>query len=318
MKQKDKLLRKIFILENIDAHGTSSVSEKEIAVQRFLELNHDYTMYEVCRAIKLNKGTYYHFIHDKVPKKQNQINDEILSKEIKKIYQETEGKIGKQKILTILQNKGYKTSKKKVKDLMNKMGLEIIIAKRYRPKVVPTTTRVYYRNKLNRAFIQEEPNKVWVSDFTEIKVGASKFYLCVILELFSRKVIAWKVSPKKGKSLATSAFKEAFVIRGEPRNLMFHSDQGAEFTSIEFCETLKSLGVIQSFSKPGNPYDNAVMESFFSIIKREEIYRNKYLNYMDLKAKITQYMHFYNNLRPHKTLNYKTPNQFELEYLQCK
>jgi len=133
MKQKDKILRKIFILENIDAHGTSSVSEKEIAVQRFLELNHDYTMYEVCRAIKLNKGTYYHFIHDKVPKKQNQINDEILSKEIKKIYQETEGKIGKQKILTILQNKGYKTSKKKVKDLMNKMGLEIIIAKRYRP-----------------------------------------------------------------------------------------------------------------------------------------------------------------------------------------
>lgn len=159
---------------------------------------------------------------------------------------------------------------------------------------------------------------MWVSDFTEIKVGTSIFYLCVILELFSRKVIAWKVSPKKGKSLATSVFKEAFITRGEPRNLMFHSDQGTEFTSIEFCETLKSLGVIQSFSKPGNPYDNAVMESFFSIIKREEIYRNKYLNYMDLKAKITQYMHFYNNLRPHKTLNYKTPNQFELEYLLCK
>lgn len=275
-------------------------------------------MYEVCRAINLNKGTYYNFIHNKVEKKQNIINDEILSKEIRKIFNETQGKVGKQKILVILQSRGYKTSKKKVSDLMNKMGLIVIFAKRYRRKVTPTTTRKYYKNKLNRNFTQTEPNKVWVSDFTEIKLAGAKFSLCVILDLFSRKVIAYRLSPKKDKYFAINTFKDAYVSRGEPKNLMFHSDQGAEFTSFEFKSTLRTLGVIQSFSKPGNPYDNAVMESFFSIIKREEIYRNEYKDYGDLKESINRYIIFYNDKRPHKTLNYLTPNQYEFEYLQSK
>ncbi len=99
---------------------------------------------------------------------------------------------------------------------------------------------------------------------------------------------------------------------------MFHSDQGAEFTSYEFKSTLRVLGVTQSFSNPENPYDNAVIESFFSSFKREEIYRNDYENYAGLKESIAKYMYFYNEKRPHKTLKYKTPNQYEIDYLQSK
>lgn len=313
----DNLERKIFILEHIKASVIgSSVQDKEIATKEFLSNYPDYTMYEVCRAIGLNKGTFYHYIHDKVAKKQNIINDELISKEISKIFTETGGKIGKQKILTLLQNNGYRTSKKKVSELMKKMGLVVVYAKRNKRKITYTTTRQYYRNKLNRNFSQKEPNKVWVSDFTEIKILGVKFTLCVILDLFSRKVIAWRIAPKKGKYLIINTFKDAYVSRGEPKGLMFHSDQGAEFTSFEFKSTLRTLGITQSFSNPANPYDNAVVESFFSSFKREEIYRNDYKNYDELKQSVSNYMEFYNGKRPHKTLNYKTPNQYEFGYLQ--
>ena len=167
---------------------------------------------------------------------------------------------------------------------------------------------------MKRVFNQTAPNKYWVSDVTEVKVGRNKFFLCVILDLFSRKVIAYRLSSQNNTQLTVNTFKDAFESRNRPTELSFHSDQGANYTSFEFRDLLRSLRVNQSFSKSGSPYDNACMESFFSNFKREE-YNAKHYEYFDeLQASVDSYMKYYNEYRPHQTLKDNTPNQFEEEY----
>lgn len=306
-----KLKRTIYIWENIGVGMNATTKEKEIATKQFLEKNSDYNFYQVCDVIGLNKGTYYHFINDKKNKTQYEINDEKLSIEIRNIYAETEGRIGSNKIKVILDSRNFKASLQKVRKLMKKMNLKVVIKKPNRRDKDTTPKNIFRKNLLKKQFFQDKPNKVWVSDFTEIKINRAKFYLCVILDLFSRKVVAYRLSIRLNSNLALLTFKGAYQNRGEPNDLLFHSDQGSQYTSIEFMNTLKALKTKQSFSNPGNPYDNAVMESFFATLKREEVHRKKYKDYDDLKASIDKYMVFYNDIRPHKSLKYLTPTQFE-------
>ncbi|MBE6133053.1 MAG: IS3 family transposase [Erysipelotrichaceae bacterium] len=310
-KEITKLKRAIYIWENIGVGMNSSTKEKEVATKQFLEKNSDYNFYQVCDVIGLNKGTYYHFINDKKSKTQYEIKDEKLSIEIKNIYDETEGRIGSNKIKIILDSRNVKASLQKVRKLMKKMNLKVVMKKPNRRGNNTTPKNIFRNNLLKKQFFQDKPNKVWVSDFTEIKINRARFYLCVILDLFSRKVVAYRLSIRLNSNLALLTFKDAYQNRGEPNDLLFHSDQGAQYTSIEFMNTLKALKIKQSFSNPGNPYDNAVMESFFATLKREEVHRKKYKDYENLKESISKYIVFYNNVRPHKSLNYLTPTKFE-------
>ena len=309
-KEIIKLKRAIYIWENIGIGMNSTTKEKEIATKQFLEKNSDYNFYQVCDVIGLNKGTYYHFTNDK-KKTQYEINDEKLSIEIRNIYAETEGRIGSNKIKIILDSRNVKASLQKVRKLMKKMNLKVVMKKPNRRDKNTTPKNIFRNNLLKKQFFQDKPNKVWVSDFTEIKINRAKFYLCVILDLFSRRVVAYRLSIRLNSNLALLSFKDAYQNRGEPNDLLFHSDQGAQYTSIEFMNTLKALKIKQSFSNPGNPYDNAVMESFFATLKREEVHRKKYKDYENLKESISKYIVFYNNVRPHKSLNYLTPTKFE-------
>ena len=138
----NKLNKLIFIYQNINASVFSSIQEKELAVKLFLEKHSDYTIYEVCRAIQLNKGTYYNFIHNKVERKQNLIIDDKLKIEIKKIYEETQGRNGTQKIKIELEKWGFKTSKQKVSKLLKYLGLKIVFAKHKRKAPEPNKKSV--------------------------------------------------------------------------------------------------------------------------------------------------------------------------------
>lgn len=198
---------------------------------------------------------------------------------------------------------------------MKELNLEVIYAKRKHIKPKPPKN-TFLKNLLKRHFIQNAPNKAWVSDFTEIKVQGVSYYLCLILDLFSRKVVAYRVHYQKNANLIINTFKDAFRLRNEPNELLFHSDQGAEFTSYEFQNLLKTLLVKQSVSQPGVPYNNAVIESFYSIIKREEIHKRDYIDCDDLKSSISNYIDLYNNYRHHRTLDNLTPNEFENRYFE--
>ncbi len=170
-------------------------------------------------------------------------------------------------------------------------------------------------NHLNQAFSQKAPDIVWVSDITYLRAGSKWYYLCVIIDLFSRKVIAWNLSPRMDVDLVIITFKKAYGSRHMPCGLMFHSDRGSQYTAFAFRKLLDDLDVVQSFSKKGYPFDNAVSESFFKYLKKEQTGRMTYSTMRELHISVFEYIEgFYNSRRPHGSLDYMTPNEFEEAY----
>lgn len=164
---------------------------------------------------------------------------------------------------------------------------------------------------IKQHFSVEKPNQTWVSDVTCYKLKDRYYYICVILDLYSRKVVAYKLSKKNSTQLLTSTFKQAWALRNPPEGLVFHSDRGAPYLSFSFQALLKNRQVQQSFSRPRTPHDNAVAESFFSTLKREELYRKDYTSEKHLVQSLAAYIDFYNSKRPHKTLGFLTPQEME-------
>jgi len=170
-------------------------------------------------------------------------------------------------------------------------------------------------NHLQQDFNQKSPDLVWASDFTYLKAGGTWYYLCIVMDLFSRKVISWHLSSKPDVDLVICTFKKAYASRKSPYGLMFHSDRGSQYTAFAFRKLLDDFNVVQSFSKKGYPFDNACCESFFKYLKKEETNRRTFHTHKELYNSIFKYIEgFYNSRRPHGSLGYLTPNEKEALY----
>ena len=153
---------------------------------------------------------------------------------------------------------------------------------------------------------------VWVCDFTYVKVGGKFHYICVILDLYARKVIACRVGSRIDRFLALDTLRDAVRLRGVSQGIMFHTDRGSQFTSGDFRRAIDELGMVQSFSAKGHPYDNAVMECFFKYLKAEETDRRNYASLDELRLALFKYIHgFYNSIRPHSHNNGAPPDSAE-------
>lgn len=159
-------------------------------------------------------------------------------------------------------------------------------------------------NHLKQNFNPSAPNQVWVSDITYIPAGNWFCYLCIVIDLFARKVIAYWLSPKMKVQLTIGTFQAAWNNRGKPVGLLFHSDHGSQYTAKEFRKLLDGYDVVQSFSAKGHPYDNAVAESFFKFLKLKETNRQTYTSLNQLQLSLFTYIHFYNTQRSHDSNAY--------------
>ena len=167
------------------------------------------------------------------------------------------------------------------------------------------------KNILRQQFQADRPNQIGVSDVTCFKLGNHYLYTCMILDLFSCKVIAYKISKKNSTQLITSTFKIAWEQRTPEAKLIFHSHRGSQYTSHRFRQLLHERFIVQSFSNSGKPHDNAVAESFFASLKRENLYRKEYKSENAFRTGVAEYIQFYNEKRPHRLLKNRTPCQFE-------
>lgn len=168
------------------------------------------------------------------------------------------------------------------------------------------------KNILNQNFNPNTINSVWTCDFTYLKIKNKNIYLCAIMDLYSRKIVGWKLSYSLDTKLLMKTFKYAFLKRGKPSNLIFHSDMGCQFTSLSFNKLLDKLNVCHSYSRKGYPYDNACMECFFKFLKKEETNRTTYDDASALHKALHEYIDiFYNKNRPHSSLNYQSPCEKE-------
>lgn len=273
----------------------------------------EFTVYRLCKTLDVLKSTYYHHSLRSPEKTQIQLMDEQLKPLIADIFKKSRETFGARRIRIKLRDKGYKTSEKRINRLMKEMGLNAIGPK---PMLNSANDRVYkyYPNKLKGKFLTDSPNEAWVSDITYVKIDEAFVYLCVVIDLYSRKVIAYRVSKNINTDLVKRTFLEAFEARGYPVGSIFHSDQGVQYTSYAFRTLLRSKGVTLSYSRPGTPHDNAVAESFFASIKKEVFRKYFYPTKRAVVKAVDEYVEFYNDYRPHQRLGYLTPNKVEEDY----
>ena len=169
-------------------------------------------------------------------------------------------------------------------------------------------------NLLNQNFVAEKPNTVWASDITYIPTLEGWLYLVVILDLFSRQVVGWAMSDRLTSGFVVKALYQAIGRRHPASGCIFHSDRGIQYASTDFRDVLKVYGFIQSMSRKGNCYDNAVAESFFHTLKTEHVYEYRYETRAEARQSIFEYIEmFYNRQRRHSALGYRSPVSFELK-----
>jgi transposase InsO family protein len=295
------------VLREVDCSTSAPLKQKLMALE---PLHGKYSVHVLCDALNISRGTFYnHLLRNKRGEAAFQKRRESLMLEIREIFDGSNQIFGAGKIKAILVNRGHKVSEKLVQELMRTLGIAS----------VRTATRKDYitlgwherkTNVLMRNFDVKEPNAVWVSDMTFFKYKERFYTICVFLDLFSRKVLSISIGKHGSTRLVTRAFLEALSSR-ETSPTVLHSDQGVQYASHTMLKLCRKMNVKQSFSKPGSPHDNAVMESFFSTLKKEELYRTRYKSETEFRKSLKRYAQFYNSARPHKYLNYKTPAQVE-------
>ncbi len=276
-------------MKTVNCTISASLQSKLCALE---PLYGQYSGYELCEALEVPRGTFYnHILRNKRDGSSYAQRRREISPKIIKIHNETGCILGARKIRALLMEQGERVSLKLVNELMGELGLSSATktAKKEFQKMHPQKKK---ENILRRNFQTDAPNKVWVSDVTCLKVKGRYYYICAIIDLFSRKVITHRIGLNNSTQLISSTFKAAYKDRMPTGNLTFHSDQGSPYTSYAFQRLLQKLKVQQSLSNPGTPHDNAVSESFFATMKKEELYRIDYQSEAQLRKRVDMFIIF--------------------------
>ena len=307
-RKVEKLQNIITILKSADCLVSAPLKEQLHALEPFYG---KYEVHTICEALDVDRGTFYnHILRSKRGNAWFDKRRQEYCQIIRDVFDEYRQVLGAEKIRTILIQRGHQVSAEYISQLMREMGLSSVrsTAKKEYLKLRETERK---KNILQQQFTADQPNQRWVSDVTCFKLRDHYFYICVIIDLFSRKVIAHKISKRNSTQFITAAFKMAYEERQPPSGLIFHSDRGAQYTSHRLQQFLHKHNVEQSFSQPGKPHDNAVAESFFASLKKEELYRKDHPSDRAFQASVASYIEFYNTKRPHRTLKNLTPCQTE-------
>ncbi|MFV8753576.1 IS3 family transposase [Nannocystaceae bacterium ST9] len=267
----------------------------------------------MCKVLGVSRAGYYAW-RDREPSNRSQEN-EILSQQITEIHHQSRGTYGSPRVTAELEARGFKTDRKRVARLMTKMGISGDLKPKFR-KVDAEPTAELAPNLLERQFDVEAPDRVWVSDITYVWTVAGWLYLAVVIDLFSRRVVGWATADHMRADLVLEALSAALGSRAPSDDgLMFHSDQGSQFSAKRVRDALGSAGITCSMSRRGNCWDNAVAEAFFATLKREHVYRKVFVTHEQAKISIAEWIGiFYNGQRRHSTIGYCKPVEYERSY----
>ena len=264
------------------------ISIKYLVIYRHRE---KYSISEMCRFFSVSRSGYYAF----VSRMDNNDRDLPLANKIKECQEKCGNTYGYRRVQMWLEREGIYRNPKTILRIMQKYSLLATIR---RKKYRSYGTSVHrYPNLLNRDFKATKPNQKWVTDISYIKTKQGTLYLSVIRDLFDNSIVAYKTGTEQNINLVLSTIKEARKREKVTAELQLHSDQGFQYTSHAYYRLTQSYGIIPSMSRRGNPYDNAMAENFFSILKTECIYRTKLQTYDEARLLIDEYIYFYNNER---------------------
>lgn len=276
----------------------------------FVQKNPEFKVGIMCDVLGVSQSGY-HAWRSRPPSKRDKENRVLLDK-LTHYHKESRQTYGIKRLQADLLEEGWTVNHKRIARLKQENNL---YPKTYKPFVVTTDSNhdnPIVENVLNREFEQKQENAVWVSDITYIPLLCGWLYLAVIIDLYSRRVVGWKLDVEMKTELVISAFENARINRSGVSPALFHSDRGVQYTSGDMQDLLSEQDVKASMSRKGNCWDNAVSESFFGTLKRELIGNRKYSSIDEAKADIFEYIEvFYNRKRRHSAIGYVSPVEFE-------
>ncbi len=267
----------------------------------------------MCQVLGISISGYYDWKNRKPSARI--VKREGLKKHIYQIYIKSQKRYGSPKITHILRRHGYTVTQRTVSRLMKELSIRSITKKKYKATTHSNHRLPVHPNLLNQQFKVSHLGSVWVADITYVYTKEGWLYLATVMDLFSRRIIGWAMAPRMTKELVMSALNKACTIQEPREGLIHHSDRGSQYASIEYQNLLYEKGIQTSMSRKGNCYDNACIESFHSIIKKELIHHQDYKTRNEAMFSIVEYiLTFYNSKRVHSTLNYMSPIEFEKKY----
>jgi putative transposase len=266
---------------------------------------------KMCRGLEVSRSGYYAF--RKRPKSLRRLENEKLLIEIRRIFVENQSTYGSPRIWNQLNNvEQIWCSENRVAKVMRAGGVVAIQKRRFRVTTNSKHNYPVWPNVLERNFVVQKPNAVWVSDITYIWTLEGWLYLAAVLDLFSRGVVGLAMDKTIADTLVTQAMMQAILRRSPGKGLICHSDRGSQYAGNNFKAILSQYEFVGSMSRKGDCWDNAVAESFFHTLKVELIHRHRFQTRNEAKRKIFEYVEvYYNRKRAHSTLGFLSPFEFE-------
>lgn len=271
-------------------------------------LREQYPIQELCRLFNISRSTlYYNFKRsDKFGAENQQVKTIAAS-----LFYKSRNSIGARRLSEMLRKRNFNIGRYKAGKLMKEAGLVCKLT----PKHVYKNGGLEHKllpNILNRRFKPQKPNQVWCGDITYLRTGNRWLYLAVVLDLYARRIVGWAFSESPDSKLTARALTIAYEARARPKNLIFHSDQGAQYTSEHFQSSIEDYKITQSMSRKGNCWDNSPIERFFRSLKSEWMPKRGYEDMKSAKQDLLPYLtHYYNRERLHSFNSYATPVQKE-------
>ena len=251
----------------------------------------------MCRCLRVSPSGYYGW-RDRPQSRRERANQRLLAR-IRTLHRESDGVLGSPRMWETLRYDGEGCSRNRVARLMRVDGLQGIPQRRRWRKKSSSTRPDHVQNHLDRDFAASQPNTKWVTDITYIRTAEGWLYLCVVVDLYSGRIVGWSMSSHQDRHLVVQAVLMALWQRDKRGPVILHSDRGCQFTSDEYQRFLQGHGLISSMSAVGGCADNAAAESFFGVLKRERVNRRQYRTRSEARADVFDYIErFYN---PRKT-----------------
>jgi len=271
-----------------------------------------------CRVLGVSSTGYHQHRKRRARiQERRHLSDEALLAHIRSIQAETRGAYGWPRVWRQLHRRGVRVGKRRGQRLMQEHGIQARGKRRFRVTTDSRHSLPVAENLLNRDFTPPAPNWSWTGDITYISTGEGWLYLAVVIELFSRKVVGWSIQPHMERSLVMDALEMAWQqrrpVKGE---LMFHSDRGSQYASVDFTELLREYGMTASMSRKGNCWDNACSETLFGSLKVERLHGEHFHTVREAKDVVVEWLSWYNHSRMHSTLGYRSPAECEQSWRQ--
>jgi len=281
-----------------------------------------YGVEPICRVLPIAPSTYYEHklcIADPARLSERSRCDAVLRREIRRVWEGNRRVYGARKVWRQLHREGIDVARCTIERLMREMGLQGVVRGRTPRTTIPDKASLRPADLVQRKFTADGPNRLWVADLTYVETWIGFVYVAFVIDVFSRKIVGWRVSRSLRSDLALDALEQALYSRRHTGNLIHHSDRGVQYVSIRYTERLAEAGIEPSVGSVGDSYDNALAESVIGLYKTEVIYRlGPWRNCEHVEFETLDWVDWFNNRRLLEPIGNIPPVEFEEIYYQSQ